>query len=456
MTVSPIPHLNIFQQRRQRLIDDIRTQSETGIALLGTAGVVPRNRDSEFAYRHDSDFYYLTGFEEPESFLVIQVLKDSATTHLFCRPKNVEREIWDGLRLGPVAAPSVLGVDFAHSIEEINQVVPELMKNFNCVYQRIASSETEDRTMRVWLSELAKGARQGIKRPSQFYDIEALIHERRLIKDELEISLMRQAAKIAALGHLQAMQVSKPGLQEFHLEAELLHQFRKNGSQSVAYNSIVAAGENACILHYRAGNAQLRDGDLCLIDAGCELDSYASDITRTFPINGKFSKAQSEVYAIVLEAQELAIQQCVPGHRFQDPHEAALIVLMRGLIALNIVDASKYPSVEDAVREGAYKPYYMHRTSHWLGMDVHDVGSYREPGDADNAWRILRPGMVLTIEPGLYFRPAEEVPKQYWNIGIRIEDDVLITDRGYEILSRDVPVGIQEIENWMSNKTKQS
>jgi len=448
-----ILHLEYFQARRFKLSQAIRDRSGSGIAILGTAPPVMRNRDSDFPYRHDSDFFYLTGFEEPEGILVVQVTPDAYKTHLFCQPKNMEREIWDGLRLGPESAPLFLGVDCAYSSEDSEQMIPELIKGIDHVYYRTDSNQSAQ-SMAHWLEKLAKGVRLGIPKPTNFHDVEALVHEMRLMKDDLEIRTMRKAGEIAALGHLQAMRVAKPGLQEFHLEAELLHQFRKNGAQSVAYNSIVAAGENACILHYRAGNTILQDGDLCLIDAGCELDSYASDITRTFPVNGKFSKAQEEVYAIVLEAQEKAIAQCFKGNTFIAPHDAALKVLTQGLFDLNILHHEQHGSLEDAIANETYKPYYMHRTSHWLGMDVHDVGNYREPDDPHQGWRILHPGMVLTIEPGLYFRPCPEVPEQYWHIGIRIEDDVLITENACEILSRGVPVGIHEIETWMAGMSQ--
>ncbi len=444
-------HIDLFTSRRNIIAHMVRNSSGSGIVILGTSPEVSRNRDSDFPYRHDSDFYYLTGFEEPQAYLVLQVNPNKVISHLFCRPKNVEREIWDGIRLGPEAAPRSLGFDFGYSIDEINHIMPELMKDFMHVYHRTSSSSQLDDEMRGWVGQLANKSRQGIQTPNEFHNIEKIIHEQRLFKDEVEISTMRKSAKIAAQGHLMAMQTCKPGLQEFHLEASLLYQFRKLGAQSVAYNSIVATGENACILHYRAGNSFLKDGDLCLIDAGCELDSYASDITRTFPVNGKFSKPQQQAYEIVLAAQESALSQCFSGKHFQEPHDAALRVLTQGLFELKILNPNQHGSVEDAIGSEAYKPYYMHRTSHWLGMDVHDVGYYREPNDPLLGWRILRPGMVLTIEPGLYFRPSPEVPEIFWNMGIRIEDDVVIGASNYEILSRDVPVKVSEIEYWMAN-----
>jgi Xaa-Pro aminopeptidase len=448
-------HIDLFTSRRNAIAGMVRQISGSGIVILGTSPELSRNRDSDFPYRHDSDFYYLTGFEEPQAYLVLQVNPDKVISHLFCRPKNIEREIWDGIRLGPEAAPKTLGVNFGYSVNEINMVMPELMMNFMHIYHRTSSSSQLDEEMRGWVGQLANKSRQGVQTPSEFHNIEKIIHEQRLFKDTNEISIMRQSAKIAAQGHLMAMQTCKPGLQEFHLEASLLYQFRNHGAQSVAYNSIVAAGENACILHYRAGNSFLKDGDLCLIDAGCELDSYASDITRTFPVNGKFSPPQKQVYEIVLAAQESALEQCISGKNFQEPHEAALKVLTQGLFDLKILNSNQHGSVEDAIQSEAYKPYYMHRTSHWLGMDVHDVGSYREPNDPLLGWRILRAGMALTIEPGLYFRPSPEVPEMFWNIGIRIEDDVVIRSSHYEILSRDVPVKVSEIEYWMANGSMQ-
>ena len=438
-----------FVARRQKLADLIRAKSGNGVAILRTAPEAYRNRDSDFPYRHDSDFYYLTGFSEPDAVLILKINDNTHTSHLFCRPKNLEREIWDGLRLGPEAAPEALKVDFAHAIEELDQLAPELMANEKHVYYRLAANSATDHSMRNWMEALTLKARAGIRKPEEAHNIESLIHEMRLFKEPAEISIMSVSAKIAAQGHLQALRVCKPGLREYHLEAELLHIFRKNGAQSVAYNSIVAAGANACILHYRADNAELRSGELCLIDAGCELDSYASDITRTFPINGKFSPAQKMAYEIVLASQEAAIAATQPGKDFQEPHEAALKILVEGLFEMKVLHANKHGTIEDAMTSGAYQPYYMHRTSHWLGMDVHDVGSYREPGDPHNGWRILREGMVLTIEPGLYFRPSEDVPSEFWNIGIRIEDDAVVTSNGSEILTRDVPVSVRDIEQCM-------
>ena len=447
---------DIYQKRRIALAKKIRANTGGGVAVIATASELSRNRDSEFPYRHDSDFFYLSGFEEPGATLVIKVDQNSEETHLFCRPKNPEREIWDGIRLGPEAAPKMLGVDSAHSNAELDTKLSELLADQDAVYVRLAESAETDRRLRHWMKQVRQQARAGINPPSEFHDVEAMIHEMRLFKDAHEIEIMRRAAVISARAHIRAMQICKPGMREYQLEAELLHEFRNSGSQSVAYNSIVAGGANSCILHYRAGSTELRSGELCLIDAGCELDSYASDITRTFPVNGKFSGPQRALYDITLAAQEAAIAVTKPGNTFMQPHEAALKVLTQGLLDEKLLKLTELGSVENAIETAAYRRFYMHRTSHWLGMDVHDVGSYREQNninaDAEKPWRILRPGMVITIEPGLYVRPAEDIDEQFWNIGIRIEDDAVINDSGCELISRGVPVKANDIEALMKNQ----
>ena len=447
---------DIYQKRRIALAKKIRANTGGGVAVIATASELSRNRDSEFPYRHDSDFFYLSGFEEPGATLVIKVDQNSEETHLFCRPKNPEREIWDGIRLGPEAAPKMLGVDSAHSNAELDTKLSELLADQDAVYVRLAESAETDRRLRHWMKQVRQQARAGINPPSEFHDVEAMIHEMRLFKDAHEIEIMRRAAVISARAHIRAMQICKPGMREYQLEAELLHEFRNSGSQSVAYNSIVAGGANSCILHYRAGSTELRSGELCLIDAGCELDSYASDITRTFPVNGKFSGPQRALYDITLAAQEAAIAVTKPGNTFMQPHEAALKVLTQGLLDEKLLKLTELGSVENAIETAAYRRFYMHRTSHWLGMDVHDVGSYREQNNinanAEKPWRILRPGMVITIEPGLYVRPAEDIDEQFWNIGIRIEDDAVINDSGCELISRGVPVKANDIEALMKNQ----
>jgi len=450
---------DIYRLRRNQLAEQIFAKTGGGVAIISTAPELARNRDSEFPYRHDSDFYYLTGFEEPGATLVIKVNESGnsfqAQSHLFCRPKDIEREIWDGVRLGPDAAPESLGIEYAYSNQELDQKLNELLANQGALYVRLADSAESDRRLRHWMKQVRAQARSGVNPPSQLHDIDALIHEMRLFKDAHEIDIMRRAAAISARAHIRAMQACKPGMREYQLEAELLHEFRHSGAQSVAYNSIVAGGANSCILHYRASSTELRSGELCLIDAGCELDSYASDITRTFPVNGKFSGPQRALYDITLAAQEAAIAMTKPGNTFMQPHEAALQVLTQGLLDENLLKLSELGSLDNAIETGAYRRFYMHRTSHWLGMDVHDVGSYREAAlessSVDKPWRILKNGMVLTIEPGLYIRPADDIDEKFWNIGIRIEDDAVLNDSGCELISRGVPVKADEIEAIMKN-----
>ena len=449
---------DIYQLRRNALAKHIFTKTGGGIAVIATAPELARNRDSDFPYRHDSDFYYLTGFEEPGATLVMKVASSGKSyqleSHLFCRPKDLEREIWDGIRLGPEAAPEILGIEFAHSNQELDQKLGELLADHDAVYVRLAESAEADRRIRHWMKQVRGQARSGINPPSEFHDIETLIHEMRLFKDIHEIEIMRRAAAISARAHIRAMQACKPGMREYQLEAELIHEFRNSGSQSVAYNSIVAGGANACILHYRAGSTELLSGELCLIDAGCELDGYASDITRTFPVNGKFTGPQRALYDITLAAQEAAIAVTKPGNTFMQPHEAALKVLTQGLLDEKLLKLTELGSLENAIETAAYRRFYMHRTSHWLGMDVHDVGSYRESmpsSQEEKPWRILKSGMVITIEPGLYVRPADDIDQAFWNIGIRIEDDAVITESGCELISRGVPVKADEIEALMKN-----
>ena len=449
----------IYQERRNTLAKQIHAKSGGGIAVISTAPELARNRDSEFPYRHDSDFFYLTGFDEPGATLVMEVKSSGKDyklqSHLFCRPKDPEREIWDGIRLGPDAAVTALSVEFAHSNQELDNKLGELLADQNAIYIRLAESAEADRRLRHWMKKVRGQARAGINPPSVLHDVEALIHEMRLFKDAHEIETMRRAAAISARAHIRAMQMCKPGLREYQLEAELLHEFRNSGAQSVAYNSIVAGGANSCILHYRAGSTELCSGDLCLIDAGCELDGYASDITRTFPVNGTFTGPQRALYDITLAAQEAAVAMTKPGNTFMQPHEAALKVLTQGLLDEKLLKLSELGSLENAIETGSYRRLYMHRTSHWLGMDVHDVGSYREQGNGsskkDKPWRILKSGMVITIEPGLYVRPADDIDEAFWNIGIRIEDDAVINDSGCELISRGVPVKADEIEAIMKN-----
>ena len=459
--------MTIYQKRRARLAKALKAAG-SGIALLPTAPEAPRNRDSDFPYRHDSYFYYLTGFAEPGGWLAID---STGKTTLFCRPKDVEREIWDGLRLGPDAAVQALCVDEAFSVDELDAKMPGLLTQQAAVWFPFATHKGLETQVDGWLGKVRARIRYGAECPQSQHDLCKVLDEMRLIKDAHEIAILRRAGTISAGAHVRAMKTSaamlrepvKGGLREYHLEAELLHEFRRNGSQFPAYTSIVAAGANACILHYRAGDAELKSGDLCLIDAGCELDGYASDITRTFPANGKFTPAQRTLYDIVLAAQDAAIKVTKPGKRFTDPHDAATRVLAQGMLDVGLLDPKKHGTIDDVLVSGAYRQFYMHRTGHWMGMDVHDCGDYTEPGSKPRLERdplgemvmkkpprILRAGMVLTIEPGIYVRPAKGVPKAFWNIGIRIEDDALVTANGCELLTRGVPVKADDIEALMA------
>jgi len=437
-----------YAARRAALIAQMQAKGG-GIAIIPTAPEVPRNSDTDYPYRHDSYFYYLSGFTEPEAVVVL-VVGQTTQSILFCREKNMEREIWDGFRYGPDAARDMFGFDAAFPIDAINSEIPKLMANTPALFYAIGSNVTLDGQVQTWLNEVRKQNRSGITAPATVHDVHTLLDEMRLLKDASEVAVMRRAASISAGAHARAMRVTRVGMHEYEIEAELLHEFRKNGSEFPAYTSIVAAGANACVLHYRAGNAIFKNGDLVLIDAGCELESYASDITRTYPVNGMFSPAQKTLYEIVLAAQAAAISEAKPGKRFIDGHDAAVRVLAQGMLDTGLLDRNKVGSLDDVISKGDYRQFYMHRTGHWIGMDVHDVGQYRElsesNADQEKPWRILRPGMALTIEPGIYVRPAPGVPEQYWNIGIRIEDDALITESGCEILSKEAPKTVTEIE----------
>jgi Xaa-Pro aminopeptidase len=458
------PHL-LYAHRRARLAAQL---GPGGIAIVPTAPEQQRNRDSDFLFRHDSYFYYLTGFTEPNAWLVLTAEGEST---LFCNPKDAEREVWDGLRLGPEAAPSALGVTAAVSSAELDTRLPKLLENRSAVWYPFATHKTLANRVNDWLDPVRARVRFGAVCPEQQRDLCGPLDEMRLIKDPHEQDVMRRAAQISAQAHIRAMQRSAAMLRagqdvrEYHLDAELLHEFRQQGSQYPAYGSIVAAGANACILHYRADAAPIRDGELVLIDAGCELDGYASDITRTFPANGKFTGPQRTLYDLVLASQEAAVAATKSGARFTDPHDATVAVLAQGMLDVGLLDKNKVGNAQDVIANRSYFPFYMHRTGHWLGMDVHDCGSYIEPSELgqvkerkdalsgetikDRPSRILRAGMVLTIEPGLYVRPTEGVPEQFWNIGIRIEDDAIVTESGCELISRGVPVNADDIEALM-------
>lgn len=437
------PDISEFKNRRL----DLMQSMQAGIAIIPTAPEAIRNRDSHYPYRFDSYFYYLTGFKEPESVLVL-LAGDAGKgiapkSILFCRDKDMEREIWDGFRFGPAAAVTEFGFDEAYSILALDEMLPKLLANQPRLFYSLGADAAWDARVTGWLNQVRAQVRTGVSAPDDIADVRKLLDEMRLYKSPAEQALMRRSASIAAGAHKRAMQKVRAGKMEYEIEAEFLHEFYRFGAQAPAYTSIVAGGANACTLHYNANNARLHDGDLLLIDAGCELDGYASDITRTFPVSGKFSAAQKDVYELVLAAQAAAIAKVGVNSHWNAPHEAALDILVQGFIDFGWCKGSK-----DAVLEsGAYRQFYMHRTGHWLGLDVHDAGEYK---DKAGNWRMLEPGMMLTVEPGCYVRPADNVPEHFWNIGIRIEDDVLVTANGCDVITGDAPKTVADIESVMA------
>jgi Xaa-Pro aminopeptidase len=432
-------NINEFKQRRNTLIQ----QMNVGVAIIPTSPEVLRNRDSHYLYRFDSYFYYLTGFKEPEALLVL-VAGTERKSILFCRDKNMEREIWDGFRYGAEGAKSAFGLDETYTIDQLDEVLPSLLSNQPKLFYSLGVDAKWDSQVISCLNGLREQARMGVSVPDEMTDVRKLVDEMRLVKTPYELDVMRRSAHIAAGAHQRAMQKTKVGKMENEIEAEFLHEFYRKGAQAPAYTSIVAGGANACTLHYNANNCVLKDGDLLLIDAGCELDGYASDITRTFPVNGKFSAAQKDIYELVLAAQIAAIEKVSTKNHWNAPHEAALNVLVQGFIDFGLCQGTK----DEVLENGTYRQFYMHRTGHWLGLDVHDAGEYK---DKVGQWRQLQVGNVLTVEPGCYIRPAENVPEHFWNIGIRIEDDVVVTNSGCEVLTKDAPKTVLEIELVMAS-----
>ena len=423
-----------FRERRSRLLRSM----ERGVAVVATSAERTRNRDTHHPFRFDSYFYYLTGFTEPESVLVLVAGPDPKCI-LFCREKNLEREIWDGYRFGPALAKDAFGFDEANDIGTLDTRMAELLGDQPALYTDVGSDASWDGRIIVWLNAVRSKARSGIAAPGEIRDIRRLLDDMRLIKDSHEITTMRAAGAISARAHARAMRATRPGRHEYEIEAELLHEFVGSGARSPAYPSIVASGPNACVLHYVENTRRMEDGDLLLIDAGCELEGYASDITRTYPVNGRFSPPQKDVYELVLAAQAAAIAQVLPGNPWEAAHDAAVAVLVRGFIDFGLCAGT----VESVIESGDFRRFYMHRTGHWLGLDVHDAGDYKRDGQ----WRSLEPGMTLTVEPGCYIRPAENVPEAFWNIGIRIEDDALVTATGCELLTAETPKSVADIES---------
>jgi len=419
----------------------MQMMDKDSVAILPAAPIRMRNRDVEYQYRPDSDFFYLTGFSEPEAVMVLVPGREHGEYILFCRENDPVMEIWNGPRAGQDGAMEQYGADDSFPIDDIDDILPGLLENKSRVFYTMGIHKDFDQRLIGWVNRLREQSRAGIHTPGEFVAIEHHLHDMRLYKSSFEITRMRKAAKISAKAHICAMQTCKPNMNEYQIEAELQHQFGTQGARFPAYSSIVGGGKNSCILHYVENSATLNDGDILLIDAGCEVECYASDISRTFPVNGVFSKEQRALYQLVLDAQYAAIEQVQPGNHWNQPHEAAVKVLTKGLIKLGLIKSTP----AKAIKEELYKPFYMHRTGHWLGMDVHDVGDYKIEGE----WRVLEPGMVLTVEPGLYISPMKGVAKKWHNIGIRIEDDVLVTKHGNDVLSKNAPKEIDEIEALM-------
>jgi len=428
-----------YQRRRERLA----AAMQSGVAIVTTAPERTRNRDAHYPYRFDSYFYYLTGFREPDAVLVI-VAGTKPKSILFCRDKDPEREIWEGFRHGPEAARAAFGFDEAHSIRQVDTLVPDLIADRATLFWHLGADPSWDTRVTAWLNVVRDRGRSGVGAPGEIKDVHELLDEMRVIKEIEELTVMRRAAAITAGAHRRAMRAARPGGTEYEIEAELLHEFRRHGAQAPAYTPIVASGERACVLHYVRNDGGLNEGDLLLIDAGCELDGYAADVTRTFPVNGRFSGPQREIYDLVLAAQSAAIAEVKPGNRWDAPHRAAVETLAQGMIDLKLLEGT----VADVVETGSYRKFYMHRTGHWLGLDVHDAGDYKRDGE----WRQLVPGMVLTVEPGCYIRPGAGVPERFAGIGVRIEDDVAVTDSGAEVLTLDAPKRTADIESWMKSR----
>lgn len=431
-----------FANRRARLIEQMGSDA---VAIIATRAEMYRNRDADYKFRADSSFYYLTGFAEPEAVAVLTSNSDQPYT-LFCRERNREMEIWNGLRAGIDGAVSDYSADQAFTIDQLDEQIIQFLSDKKRLYVRLGHSDAFDLRVIGWLKKIAANQRQGGQPPVEIIQLDSALDEMRLFKDDFEIDLMRQAARISAQAHIRAMQAVQPDMMEYALEAEVLYVMQKNGCQT-AYNSIVGGGANGCILHYVENNQPLKDGDLVLIDAGAELDHYAADITRTFPVNGKFSPEQKALYELVLKAQLAAIEATKSGNHYRLPHKIAVSILTQGLVELGLLKGD----VEELIQQEKYRQFYMHGTGHWLGMDVHDVGSYKITQQTNEAeWRPYEAGMVVTVEPGLYIAPDDETVEARWRgIGIRIEDDVLVTTTGNEVLSKDVPKTVQDIEQLM-------
>jgi len=428
-----------FKKRRKQLMQRI---GKGNIALIGSASTRTRNRDVDYPFRQDSDFYYLTGFNEPEALAVFIPGREQGEYLLFCREFDEKKALWEGAHAGLEGATKHFEADDAFPIDDLNDILPGLLENKTKVFYPMGRDSDLDHSLLEWIKHIRSQSRNGAVAPGELVSLEHILHEMRLFKSTAELKLMRRAAEVSAAAHANAMQKCKPGLYEYQVEAELLYHFAQNGLRAVAYPSIVAAGKNACVLHYTENTDKIKSGDLLLIDAGAECDHYAADITRTFPISGRFTEPQKQLYQLVLDAQTAALEHIKPGVPWNLAHEASVDVLTKGLVALGLLKGK----VSKLIKDEKYKQFYMHRIGHWLGMDVHDVGDYK----INQEWRLLEPGMVLTVEPGLYIPvDCKTVDAKWRGIGIRIEDDVLVTAQGHEVLTGGVPKTIADIEALM-------
>ncbi|MCC1497421.1 Xaa-Pro aminopeptidase [Alcanivorax sp. 1008] len=433
-----------FARRRRELMDNME---ENSIVILPAAPERRRNRDIDHAYRQDSDFWYLSGFPEPEAVMALIPGREHGEFVMFCRERDREMETWHGYRRGPEGAVKDFGADDAFPISDIDEILPGLIEGRDRVYYDMGRDPEFDRQVMSWVNSIRAKVRSGAHPPGEFLALNHFLHDQRLFKSSLEIKVMRRAGEIAAAAHVRAMQVVEPGMYEYQLEAEYLHEFMRHGARAPAYPTIVGGGRNGCILHYVDNNQKLKDGDLVLVDAGAEFHCYASDITRTFPVNGKFSAEQQAVYEVVLASQLAAIEQVKPGKHWNSPHEAAVQVLTQGMKDLGLLKGE----VSELIETEAYRRFYMHRTGHWLGLDVHDVGDYK----VHDEWRVLEPGMVMTVEPGIYIAPDDSSVASKWRgIGVRIEDDVAVTRKGCEVFTDGVPKSVAEIEKLMKKKRR--
>jgi len=430
----------IHARHRKQLL---RMLGVGSIAILPAAPVRCRNRDVDYPYRQDSDFFYLSGFDEPEAVIVLLPGRKNGEYILFCRDKDEKQEIWHGRRAGPEGVVENFAADDAFPIDDIDDILPGLMESCERVYHTMGLDPEFDKRVMEWVNVLRKQSRSGGNVPYEFVSLDYLLHDMRLFKSRDEIRVMKKAAKISVEAHKKAMEICKPGVNECELDAIIRYEFQRNGA-TWAYPSIVGGGANSCILHYTENNMPLNDGEMVLIDAGCELDGYDADITRAFPVNGKYSAPQKEIFDLVVEANLAGIKKVKPGNHWNDPHLAAVKVLTKGMIELGLLKGT----LSKLIKNEAYKKYYMHRTGHWLGMDVHDVGDYK----VDEKWRLLEPGMVLTIEPGIYIAQGSRGAKRWWNIGVRIEDDVVVTKKGCKVLTDGLPKTTEGIEAIMAGK----